>query len=173
MTPRFRPFPASFFLQPSKFTPTPGTRCRARHCRGHRCMDCCCPADQQRAVTQVLPSHSFHVRVALVCHMSQFSPRYTHSSTSPRRPLHEMHERVTVLSIINDHMLRHHTTAAIGAQRLFARKMIARSHADVRQICTVPAVTCWPEHSCGWWSSRRVMFYPSSCTRDSVFLLIL
>ena len=69
-------------------------------------------------------------------------------------------------------MLRQHTMAAIGAQRLFARKILALLHANTRQICTAPAVTCWPALSCGLWNSRLVMFCLSSCTRDSVFLLI-
>ena len=39
---------------------------------------------------------------------------YTRTGGSPRRPSHELQDGISVLGLLNDHMLRAHTQAAIG-----------------------------------------------------------
>lgn len=56
-----------------------------------------------------------------------FAPRYTCSESSPRRASHEMSEGVTLVSILNSHMLRSHTKSAIGVMPLLSVSAFASS----------------------------------------------
>ncbi len=79
-------------------------------------MDRHCAADQQASIVQVC-IRSFNRRELSV--ILSFPFRYTHSSSSPRRPANELNQSVTLLALLNDHMLRPHTKAAIGTFFLF------------------------------------------------------
>lgn len=61
--------------------------------------------------------------------------KYTHSSTSPRRPANELNDSVSILTVINNYMLRPHSKAAID---LFAAGGYLLARALTRQIVDQP-----------------------------------